>query len=62
MRSRIKWTASLMVRTLVRGSRHLMPEQGAHVGPRQNLLLDQMFEKRERGHAVGDGDGLVAAA
>jgi hypothetical protein len=37
-------------------------EDGTHVCLRQNLPFDQMFEKCQRGHAVGDGDGLIAAA
>ena len=37
-------------------------ENGPHVGPGQNFSFNQMFKKRQGGHAIGDCDALSATA
>jgi len=37
-------------------------KNGPHVGPGQNFSLNQMFKKRQGGHAIRDRNALIAAA
>ena len=37
-------------------------KNGPHVSPGQNFSLNQMFKKRQGGHAIGDRNALSAAA
>jgi hypothetical protein len=43
-------------------TRDAISENGLHIEPGQNFSLNEMLEKRERGHAIGNCDALGATA